>query len=86
MIMIELKSEALGKSIEVDRIIGHIDGASDGPTMIFTAGIHGNEPSGIFALHQVIEELKAKNVAVHGQIYALSGNLWALQRGERFHK
>ena len=58
--MIELKSEALGKSIEVDRVIGHLDGDSDGPTMIFTAGIHGNEPSGVYALHQVMEDLRLK--------------------------
>ena len=84
--MIELKSEALGKSIEVDRVIGHLDGDSDGPTMIFTAGIHGNEPSGVYALHQVMEDLRLKATPIHGQVYALSGNLWALQRGERFHK
>jgi succinylglutamate desuccinylase len=84
--MPEVYSKALDKSIEVDRIIGQVISEERGPCMIFTGGIHGNEPSGIFALQQVLTEIKEKNIPVKGSIHAISGNLWALQRGERFHE
>jgi len=83
--MTKVFSKALDKTIEVNRIIGEIKGAQPGPTLIFTAGIHGNEPSGVFALRQVLKELKEKNIPIHGSIFALSGNLPALEDGTRFN-
>lgn len=83
--MAKLYSKALDKHIEVERIIGSIKGKEAGPTLIFTGGIHGNEPSGIFALRTVLNDLKENKIPVSGEIHAISGNLWALERGERFH-
>lgn len=82
--MAKVFSKALNKSIEVDRIIGEIKGKQPGPILIFTAGIHGNEPSGVFALKQVFQELKEKNNIINGSLYALSGHLKALEAGSRF--
>ncbi|PHS68348.1 MAG: aspartoacylase [Flavobacterium sp.] len=82
--MTKVFSKALNKTIEVSRIIGEIKGTQPGPTLIFTAGIHGNEPSGIFALHKVINEIKEKNIPIKGNIYAISGNLTALENGSRY--
>lgn len=84
--MTKVFSKALNETIEVDRIIGEIKGTQPGPTLIFTAGIHGNEPSGIFALHKVINEIKEKNIPIKGNIYAISGNLTALENGSRYIK
>ena len=84
--MTKVFSKALNQTIEISRIIGKIKGSQPGPTLIFTAGIHGNEPSGIFALHQVLEELKEKNISIKGNFYALSGNLTALEKGTRYNK
>ncbi|MDH5367304.1 MAG: succinylglutamate desuccinylase/aspartoacylase family protein, partial [Cyclobacteriaceae bacterium] len=84
--MAKVHSEALEQTIHVDRIIGHIKGKQSDPTVIFFAGIHGNEPAGVFALHQVIQDLKKTPNLINGNIYAISGNLWALERGERYHK
>lgn len=83
--MIDVYSKALDHSIQVDRIIGHIKGQEPGPTIIFTGGIHGNEPSGVFALKKVFEQLRSKNTQIKGNFYGLSGNLWALQNGQRYH-
>ena len=77
-------SSALDKSIEVDRIIGLIKGASPGPTLIFMSGIHGNEPAGVFALKRVLSQLE--KVKIKGNFYAVAGNLSALNQGIRFHK
>ena len=82
--MTKVFSKALNETIEVSRIIGEIKGTQPGPTLIFTAGIHGNEPSGIFALHKVLKKIKEKNIPIKGNIYAISGNLTALENGSRF--
>lgn len=84
--MTKVHSKALDQSIEVERIIGHLQGEEPGPTVVFIGGIHGNEPAGIFALLRVFEEVRKKNIPIKGHVYALSGNLWALERGERYHQ
>ncbi len=82
--MAKIYSKALQQSLEVDRIIGHIRGSQPGPTLVFIGGIHGNEPAGVFALKRVLDELQAKNIPIKGNIYALGGNLWALEKGKRY--
>ena len=84
--MTKVFSKALNKTIEVDRIIGKIKGSLPGPTIIYTAGIHGNEPSGIFALYDVLNEIEEKNISIKGSVYAISGNLSALETGTRYIK
>ncbi|MFA0964496.1 succinylglutamate desuccinylase/aspartoacylase family protein [Roseivirga sp. BDSF3-8] len=84
--MIEVYSPALDRTVQIDRFIGHIQGNGPGPVIVFFAGIHGNEPAGIFALHQVLNELRDNATPLGGTMYALAGNLWALQHGERFHR
>ena len=84
--MFEIHSKVLNQTIKIDRIIGRINGAKPGPCSIFFGGIHGNESSGVFALHQVFTELKKKKATLKGTFIAISGNIWALQRSKRFHK
>ncbi|WP_296618388.1 succinylglutamate desuccinylase/aspartoacylase family protein [Marivirga sp.] len=54
--------------------------------MVLTAGIHGNEPAGVFALNQLIVFLQKNNVKINGNLYAIAGNLPALEKQERFHQ
>jgi len=82
--MTTVYSNALEKSIKIERLIGHIKGTQSGPTIIFTGGIHGNEPSGVFALQRVIQEIQERNIPVKGNIFAIGGNLLALEKGERY--
>jgi len=84
--MITIQSKVLNKTIEIDRIIGHIQGDAQGPTIIFIGGIHGNEPAGIFALDDVMKQLHESSMAVSGAIYALAGNLRALKKGKRYQE
>jgi hypothetical protein len=84
--MIKVQSKALNTSIDIDRIIGHFKGNNPGPTLIFTAGIHGNEPAGVFAFQQAIEGLKGKNTDFKGSLYGIAGNLSALEHGIRYEK
>ncbi|WP_431125876.1 succinylglutamate desuccinylase/aspartoacylase family protein [Flagellimonas flava] len=82
--MAKVYSNALQETLEVDRIIGHLKGDEDGPTLVFFAGIHGNEPAGVFALKHVIRELKLRQTPIRGQLYAIAGNLQALEQKVRF--
>jgi predicted deacylase len=66
------------------RIIGHIQGKEQGPTMVFFGGIHGNEPSGVDALREVFKEFEAHPISVKGSMYGIQGNMPALLQKQRF--
>ena len=63
-----------------------IRGAQPGPLLVFFGGIHGNEPAGLFALHQVYQELLESGCEFHGEFVAIAGNLWALSQQRRYDK
>nr|WP_299073986.1 succinylglutamate desuccinylase/aspartoacylase family protein [uncultured Allomuricauda sp.] len=82
--MSKVYSIALNETIEIERIIGHIKGEKEGPTVVFFGGIHGNEPAGVFALKHALRELKLQQRLIYGEIYAIAGNLAALKKNVRF--
>jgi succinylglutamate desuccinylase len=65
-----------------NRIINHIKGTYNGPTLVFFAGIHGNEKAGVEALQNVLPTLNPDQV--YGDIYGLYGNMKALAKNKRF--
>lgn len=84
--MTRVYSKALDQNIDIERIIGSFKSKIDGPSMVLTAGIHGNEPAGIFALQQLTNFIKENKIPLKGNLYALAGSLWALEHGERYHQ
>lgn len=66
------------------RIIGQYKGHADGPMLIFTAGIHGNETSGVQALKEVFDTLETSKPAINGSIIGIAGNLKALEKEVRY--
>ncbi len=66
------------------RIIGEYRSRTEGPVLIVTAGIHGNEPAGIVALENVFAQLKHQKPAVTGALIGVLGNLSAIKAGRRF--
>ncbi|WP_036382339.1 succinylglutamate desuccinylase/aspartoacylase family protein [Muricauda sp. MAR_2010_75] len=82
--MLEVQNIDLKDTAKVQRIIDHLKGNANGPTVVFFAGIHGNEPAGVVALKQVFKKLRSNNIALSGEIYAVAGNLGALNRRVRF--
>lgn len=81
--MEELKEKTKRITYE-DRIIGDLQGEQEGPTVITLAGIHGNEPSGIEAIHHILEKLEKKKETFHGRFLGITGNIEALRKGKRF--
>jgi len=73
-----------GKSVRIKREIAAIEGDKPGNHIVFIGGMHGNEPTGVLALHRVMRKLERLKPLISGSIYALVGNLTALEKGERF--
>lgn len=68
----------------LERIIGKYTSGKPGPLLFITAGVHGNEPSGVLALQKVFTELGKSKATIEGTIVGVSGNLKALQKEVRF--
>lgn len=74
---IEIKKETTTK-----RIFHHIKSETNGSTVVFFAGIHGNEVAGVHALNNVLKTISNKDII--GEIYGVYGNIKALQKNKRF--
>jgi predicted deacylase len=77
-----IRSEPLERELETGRLIGDL-GPRGGATVVVTAGLHGNEPSGVFAVHEVLDKIRTSAVPLKGRVVGLAGNLAALARNVR---
>jgi predicted deacylase len=66
------------------RVLGRVEGARPGPSLICVGGLHGNEPAGIYGIRRVLEALGDRRSEASGALVALAGNLPALMAGRRF--
>ncbi|TYA52175.1 succinylglutamate desuccinylase/aspartoacylase domain-containing protein [Formosa maritima] len=80
--MVKVISKALNKQIEIERIITKFSTSLNRPTVVFFAGIHGNETAGVFALNEFLKSDGFENL--QGNVYAIAGNLKALSVNKRF--
>ena len=73
--------------LERKRVIASLCGVEKGPAVVFSGGIHGNEPTGVLALKNVFATISKKNIPIKGSVLALIGNRNALHHKIRFkHK
>lgn len=77
-------SVSTAKKYRFRRILGKVQGNTVGPTIVFVAGIHGNEKAGVLALQRVLPILEARKDIMAGTVIGLAGNLEALEDGVRF--
>ncbi|MEH6406862.1 MAG: succinylglutamate desuccinylase/aspartoacylase family protein [Leeuwenhoekiella sp.] len=66
------------------RIIGEYSCGNKGPLLFITAGVHGNEPSGVKALKKVFSELENTMPDINGTVVGVTGNRKALQKNVRY--
>lgn len=69
---------------DIKRITGIYSTANEGNLLMVTAGVHGNEHSGVIAQQRVLQKLEEWKPEVKGNFLALAGNVEALQRNQRF--
>jgi len=67
----------------IERVIGNYHSNNE-KIMIFIAGLHGNEKSGVIALNKFFDEIKNSNIQIEGTIIGLIGNLAALNKNVRY--
>lgn len=65
-----------------NRIFHHISGDKPGSTIVFFAGIHGNEFAGVEALNNALRTVESKHIK--GEIYGVYGNIKALKLKRRY--
>ena len=85
----EVKSDIIEKEcLETEEIrhhlIGELKGNESGPLIIGIAGLHGNEPTGVDAIEEMMELLSPYESELNGTFVGLKGNIPALEIGERF--
>jgi len=68
----------------IPRIIGKYTSNKKGPLLFVTAGIHGNEPSGVQALEEVFKQLEKTKPKIEGTLVGVSGNHKALNQNKRY--
>jgi succinylglutamate desuccinylase len=66
------------------RELGRARGERPGPTLLVVAGIHGNEPAGLFAAERVFPVLRERALELAGEVVVLRGNLRGLRERKRF--
>ncbi|GAB4337257.1 MAG: hypothetical protein OHK0038_15630 [Flammeovirgaceae bacterium] len=70
----------------MNRIIGDYGKATE-RLLICTAGMHGNEPEGVYALTRVFEYLEDfPHQKFHGRLVGIRGNIKALKENKRYLK
>ncbi len=71
--------------LEAPRLLGKLEGAAPGPTLIVIGGLHGNEPAGVLGLVRLLEDFTERSLALRrGRLVALVGNRRALRHNRRF--
>lgn len=71
------------ETLEVSRYIGDL-GNTEGNTVLFLGGVHGNETAGVGALNSVFKQLELTGERFAGRAVALIGNLEATRLNQRY--
>ncbi|MFT7667748.1 MAG: putative deacylase [Planctomycetota bacterium] len=74
----------MGRPDLVSHQLGVYETGRPGPLFIFVGGLHGNEPCGVIALQEILQELRLQELPLRGRLVCIAGNLEALRRGERY--
>ena len=82
--MQQIRNKTLNTTIYIDRILGQYTQQTEGPQLLIFTGVHGNEPSGIFAFQKVMHTLKNNDISFKGNMTGIAGNLPALGASVRY--
>ncbi len=69
---------------DIPRVLGTYTANKNGPLLFVSGGVHGNEPSGVKAIQNVMDVLKKETPQIRGTIVAVSGNQRALNDNVRY--
>lgn len=72
------------EDIQLERVIGKIENKESSKLAVITTGVHGNEPSSLFAAKKVMRKIELSKLKLKGTLLMLTGNINALQQDVRF--
>lgn len=75
--LITIKSPGIEEFLAIGRVLDKYTQGRKGPALMITAGVHGNELSGIIAFKRVWQTLTQMNISIEGDLNGLAGNLAA---------
>lgn len=79
------KTELTKEEIQInERVRWSIETGKKGPVIILFVGLHGNEPAGVKAIDRISNTLNNDGREMSGSVYAISGNIQALELGVRY--
>ena len=81
--MVEEQIDYFSQIQNYDRELYTKGETSNGNTVVFIGGIHGNEPAGVVALQDVFQVIDKYQIPLYGKIRAISGNIEALKAQTR---
>lgn len=81
---IAYQSSSRGVDVGPHHRLGSYGKPSDGPLLLVSGGMHGNEPGGVLAIQRVLLYLHEHKPKIHGRMVGLAGNLGGLRRGVRY--
>ena len=67
-----------------ERVLWHYSAGQPGSVLVLLVGMHGNEPAGVKAVKKISENQEFFQDRFYGDVYAIAGNLKALEKGVRF--
>ncbi|MAG54752.1 MAG: hypothetical protein CMJ83_00520 [Planctomycetes bacterium] len=67
-----------------ERKLGEYTTGRDGPTIVVTGGVHGNEPFGAHAVREVLATLEQRQAPLRGRLIGVAGNLGGLAANQRY--
>ncbi len=71
--------------LDAPRLLGVLESAEPGPTLIVVGGLHGNEPAGVQGLVRLLQTFQEDGLRLScGRLVALVGNRRALAVGKRY--
>lgn len=72
------------EKMDLERVVGRIDHPGTDTLAIISTGIHGNEPSGLFAARHMLRKIGISGLKLKGTLIVLAGNLQGLEQHVRY--
>jgi succinylglutamate desuccinylase len=78
------RTENMPTETDFPRYLGRYGTPGKGPLLVAIGGLHGNEPTGCWALQTTLSWLRNTQPSFQGEFVALAGNRRALAQGQRY--
>jgi len=72
------------ENLELSRVMARLGNPESGRLVVFSVGIHGNEPSALFAARNLVRKINLTDLQLKGMLLVVVGNIPALEADQRY--